>query len=65
MKTMYKLLKQFRRMYPNYQAQLDWINSYTGWYTVVITDGVYDIPAYYHFRTCNEFADWMRNVVLD
>ena len=65
MKTMEKLLKQFRRMYPEYQAELDWLDSYEGWYTVVITEPVCDIPAYYHFRTTREFSDWMHGVVLD
>ena len=62
MKTMEKLLKQFRRMYPEYQAELDWLGSYPGFYTVVITDGTY--PAYYHFNSCNEFREWMLGVVL-
>ena len=65
MKTMEKLVARFNRENPGYDAQLDWLDSYEGWYTVVITNDVCPIPAYYHFRTTREFDEWMRGVVLD
>ena len=65
MKTMEKLIKRFNRlMDPEMSAELDWINSYQGWYTVVITDGC-GLPGRYHFRTCKEFREWMDGVVID
>ncbi|MCR5566022.1 MAG: hypothetical protein K6F61_04160 [Clostridiales bacterium] len=64
MKTMEKLCKRFNRMNPCYHAELDWINSYKGWYTVII-ESEYEYPAHYHFPTCNDFKDWINGVVLD
>lgn len=65
MATMEKLIRRFNKMNPAYKAELDWIDSYEGWYTVVITEPEYGIPAHYHFNSCKEFRDWMDNVVLD
>ena len=65
MKTMERLIKRFNRLYPGVHAELDWINSYPGWYTVVITDNDYGVNDRYHFQTCNDFRDWMEGVVWE
>ena len=65
MATMEKLIRRFNKMNPAYKAELDWHSSYDGFYTVVIKEPVYGIPATYHFRTCKEFREWMDGVVLD
>ena len=64
MKTMEKLIKRFNRNNPGYMAELDWQDSYPGYYTVWITN-TFGLSARYHFRTCKEFREWMDGVVLD
>lgn len=65
MKTMEKLVKRFNRLFdPECTAELDWINSYPGWYTVAIVDGL-GMLTNYHFRSCREFREWMDGVVMD
>ena len=65
MKTMEKLIARFNRDNPGYTAELDWLDSYEGWYTVCIYDDACGTSGRYHFRTCDEFAEWMNGVVLD
>ena len=66
MKTMEKLVERFNSMNPDYHAELLWMESYPGWYTVVIESSYapIDYPTYYHFRTCDDFREWMDGVVL-
>lgn len=66
MRTMQKMIDRFNRKYDSlhYYAELSWLDSYPGYYTVVIADEL-GYTARYHFRTCNEFREWMDGVVLD
>ena len=65
MKTMHKLIAKFKRMYPEYDAYLDPIDSYKGNYRVAITEPVLDLTAWYTFTSCREFNEWINGVVLD
>ena len=65
MKTMEKLVARFNRENPGYHAELDWMSSYEGWYTVAITEPVCDMTSYYHFTSCEDFRSWMDGVVLE
>jgi len=66
MKTMEKLVKRFNRLFGDafYTAELDWMSSYPGWYTVDITDPL-GMSTRYHFHTCKDFREWMDGVVLE
>ena len=66
MKTMCKLVKRFNRLYKDwfYEAELDFMSSYEGFYTVCITNPL-GMCTRYHFRTCAEFREWMDGVVLE
>ena len=63
--TMERLIKRFNRLNPDYHAELDWLSSYAGFYTVDITEPVCGLTSRYHFHTCAEFREWMDGVVLD
>ena len=65
MKTMEKLVRRFNRLNPDYHAELEWRDSYPGWYAVYITEPVCGLTSIYHFSTCAEFREWMDGVVLD
>lgn len=66
MKTMEKLVNRFNRMFKDcfYKAELMWQDSYEGFYTVGVVDPL-GMCTYHHFRTCNEFREWMDGVVLE
>jgi len=63
MKTMELLTRRFNRLNPGYHADLDWRDSYAGWYTVYIMG--HGCSTRYHFSTCADFREWMDGVVLD
>lgn len=64
MKTIRKLVKKFRRMYPEYEIWLNELESHEGYYLVHIT-APEGIGTCYTFTSCKEFDDWMWDVVLD
>lgn len=57
MKTMEKLIRRFNRLNPDCNAELDWLSSYEGFYTVYITDPL-GMTHLFRFRTCAEFREW-------
>ena len=65
MKTIQKLIKKFKRMYPDYDAWLDPIDSYKGNYHIAITEPVCGLTSWHYFSTCREFNEWINGVVLD
>ena len=62
MKTMQKLVDRFNKMNPDYHAELD---SWEQKYTVYITEPVCGITGRYVFKSCREFDEWMKGVVLE
>ena len=65
MKTIEKLIKRFNRLNPDYNASLDELESYAGYYRINITKPVLGLTSCYAFETCKDFADWINGVVLD
>lgn len=65
MKTFPKLIKKFKRLYPEYEAYFDTLESYKGYYRVAITEPVCGLTAWYTFESCKDFSDWINGVVLD
>ena len=65
MKTIQKLIAKFKRMYPDYDAYLDPIDSRKGYYWISITEPVCGLSSWYCFGTCREFEEWINGVVLD
>ena len=65
MKTIPKLIKKFKKMYPEYDAWFDELGSYNGHYTVAITEPVLHLTTYYVFFSCREFKEWINGMVLD
>lgn len=65
MKTIPKLIKKFKRIYPDYDAWFDKDFSYKGYYRVVITEPVLHLTSDYIFSTCRDFNEWINGVVLD
>jgi hypothetical protein len=64
MKTFRKLVSRFEHMYPDYEIFFDETESYSGFYRVCISDNIVGIPAWYTFRTCVDFREWMNEVIL-
>lgn len=64
MKTMQKLVDRFNRMYPEYLAELC-RDSWEQKYTIYITEPVCGITGRYVFKSCREFDEWMKGVVLE
>lgn len=65
MKTFEKLCKRFSRLFPGYEIYFDKLESYPGFYRVCITRLDFNIPAYYTFETCKQFAEWINGVILE
>ena len=68
MKTMEILCTRFSRIHPGYTAYLNKIESYHGYYKIVIYSPVdlpINIPFEYTFRSCREFSEWMHGVIMD
>ncbi len=64
MKTMQKLIKRFERVHPGFFAWLDPLESYSGYYRIIIYDK-WAGSTQYIFKTCREFKEWTDGVVMD
>lgn len=65
MKTMQKLCRQFERLFPEYCAELDEMESHKGYYRVCIIDLHNNLWSWHIFTSCMDFSEWMHGVVLD
>ena len=65
MKTIPKLIRRFKRLYPEYEAWFDEVCSYKGCYRIAITEPVLHLTSDYIFSTCQEFEEWIDGVVLE
>lgn len=65
MKTMEKLCRRFERMFPDWCAELDTLESYPGCYRICIINTALDVWAWHMFTSCRDFCEWMHGVVLD
>lgn len=65
MKTMEKLCRRFEKLFPEYCADLDALESYRGCYRVCIIDVERDIWSWHIFTSCRDFREWMDGVVMD
>ena len=65
MKGIRKLIKRFIKMYPEYEAWFDEIDSYPGYYVIAITEPVLKLTCRYIFTSCRDFKEWMDGVVLE
>ena len=65
MKTMEKLCRRFEKLFPNYAADLDTIDSHKGYYKVCIFDLEFNLPYWHIFTSCRDFREWMDGVVMD
>ena len=64
MKTMQKLVDRFNRINPDYHAELC-RDSWEQKYTIYITEPVCGLTDRYVFKSCREFDEWMKGVVLE
>ena len=65
MKTIPKLIRKFKNMYPEYDAYFDESESYKGYYRIAIIEPVLELTSWYTFDSCRDFNDWIDGVVLD
>lgn len=65
MKTMNELCKRFGRLHPGYDAYLDKLQSYKGYYRVYIYNQERDLGSWYTFATGREFKEWTDGVILE
>ncbi len=65
MKTMEELCRRFSKLHPGYEAYLDKLQTYPGYYRVYIYDSDSKLGTWYSFASGKEFKEWSDGVVLE